>query len=287
MHILSMSVKTKIQNQPFLLLVVILSFFGCTKLLFENPVPNKGEVVQVLPEFFQGKFLKLGEQTYYEFERINEKHCIIYSTEWIQKDSIHSLIEGAKNDSTHVEFRKSTIIIKEKDTVQKIKLRLKNNRYYTEKKPAYELNLEKGYFIDDFDTQYKKNAVLKVYEQRYFLSIIDNEEQWFAIWLENKNDSLIIHNSSISDKSFKDNLDYYNDITKIDEIEDKTYLANPSDTEFFKLLEEPFLFNEEIWVRVNDKRQWKITGTIIGISILVLFILFMALRTSMDKNRLT
>ena len=82
----------------FFLSLLLTLFFGCTILLFENPIPNKGEIVQVLPEFLNGQFLKKEEQIYYDIERINDKHCIIYSTNWIHKDSIYALVESIKND---------------------------------------------------------------------------------------------------------------------------------------------------------------------------------------------
>ena len=89
--------------------------------------------------FLNGQFLKKEEQIYYDIERINDKHCIIYSTNWIHKDSIYALVESIKNDSTYAEFKESTLIIKDKDTTQRIILRLDKDIYYTEKEPAYEM----------------------------------------------------------------------------------------------------------------------------------------------------
>jgi len=238
-----------------LFLSALTLFFGCTRLLFENPIPNKGEIVQVLPEFLNGQYLKKGEQTYYDIERINDKHCIIYSTNWIHKDSIYALVESIKNDSTYAEFQESTLVIKDKDTTQKIILSLDEDFYYTEKEPAYEINLEKGYFIDEFDKKLEKRTILKSYNNKYFLNIIDQEEKWFAVWLEMKNDSLTIWKSQIADTSFVEKLDYYNTLTKIDKIGDKTYVANPSDEELFKLLEESSLFNEETWIRADVRKK--------------------------------
>ena len=262
----------------FFLSLLLTLFFGCTILLFENPIPNKGEIVQVLPEFLNGQFLKKEEQIYYDIERINDKHCIIYSTNWIHKDSIYALVESIKNDSTYAEFKESTLIIKDKDTTQKIILRLDEDIYYTEKEPAYEINLEKGYFIDDFDKKLKKRAILKSYNNKYFLNIIDQEEKWFAVWFEMKNDSLTIWNSQIADTSFVENLDYYNGLTKINKIEDKTFVTNPSNEELFNLLEEPSLFNEETWIRADDSKKQSWIGKIIGITFLLLFVVFIALR---------
>jgi len=262
----------------FFLSLLLTLFFGCTVLLFESPIPNKGEIVQVLPDFLNGQYLKKGEQTYYDIERINDKHCIIYSTDWVHKDSIYALVESIKNDSTHVEFQESTLIIKENDTTQKILLRLEEDFYYTEKEPTYEINLEKGYFIDDFDKKLEKRVLLKTYNNKYFLNIIDQKEKWFAVWFEMKNDGLFIWNSQIADTSFVENLDYYNRLTTINMIRDKTYLASPSDEELFNLLEEPSLFNEETWIRVDDGKKLNWLWKIIGISFLLLFVIFIALR---------
>jgi len=124
--------------------------------------------------------------------------------------------------------------------------------YYTDKEPEYELNLDKGYFIDDFDKRNKKSAILKFYKDKYFLNIIDQDEKWFAIWIEKNNERLIIKNSLIADTSFVDKLNYYNKLTKIKKIDNKVFLANPTDKELFNLIEEPSLFNEETWIRVDN-----------------------------------
>lgn len=235
----------------FFLALLLTLFFRCAILLFENPIPNKGEIVHVLPEFLNGQFLQKEEQIYYNIERINDKHCIIYSTNWIHKDSIYTFLESIKNDFTYVEFKESTLIIKDKDTTQKIILRLDEDIYYTEKEPAYEINLEKGYFINDFKKKLEKRVIIKSYNNKCFLNIIDQEGKWFAVWLEMKNDSLTIWNSKIADTSFVENLEYYNRLTKINKIKDKTFVANPSDEELFILLKEPSLFNKETWIRVD------------------------------------
>ena len=244
--------KNRILQRLFLLSFITMLFCGCTMLLFENPIPNKGEIVQVLPNFLRGKFIKQGEQIFYDIERINERHCIIYATNWIHKDSIDTLIKNIRNDSTKVEFRESTLIIEEKDTSQFINLRLDKDIYYTDKEPEFELNLDKGYFIDNFDKRNKKRAILKFYKNKYFLNIIEQDEKWFAVWIEKNNERLIIKNSVIADTTFVDKLSYYNKLTKIKKIDNKVFLANPTDKELFNLIEEPSLFNEETWIRVNN-----------------------------------
>jgi hypothetical protein len=93
-----------------------------------------------------------------------------------------------------------------------------------------------------------------------------------------KNDSLTIWNSKIADTSFVENLDYYNGLTKINKIEDKTFVANPSNEELFNLLKEPSLFNKETWTRVDDRKKQNCIGKIIGIMFLLLFVVFIALR---------
>lgn len=258
---------------------------GCTKLVFEKPIPKNGEMVQVLPEYFNGKFLKNGEQTYYDIERLSEKHALVYATEWFHKDSINSLIESLKNESTYAELREDTLFIKAKDSVQKIKLTQEKDIYYTEKEPVYEINLDDGYFIDDFDEKQKKKALLKYHKQKYFLNIIDAENKWFAAWFENKNDSLIIRHSQIADTSFLENLSYYNKLTNITYINDDAYLANPTDEELFKLIDEPNLFTEEIWIRVYDNQQWNIVWIIAGVTLLLLFIIFILIKKPTNYKR--
>ena len=270
----------------FFLSLLLTLFFGCTILLFENPIPNKGEIVHVLPEFLNGQFLKKEEQNYYDIERINDKHCIIHSTNWIHKDSIYALVESIKNDSTYVEFKESTLIIKDKDTTQKIILRLDKDIYYTEKERAYEINLEKGYFIDDFEKKLEKRAILKSYNNKYFLNINDQEEKWFAVWLEEKNDNLFIRNSFIADTSFSNNINYYKGLSTIKKIKDKTYLVNPSDKELFNLLEEPSLFYEETWTRVDDSQQMNWMWKVMAIAFLLLFIIIIVIRKRNDKTAL-
>lgn len=276
--------KTKILEKIFLLSLILTLCFGCTKLLFENTVPKEGEIVKVLPEFLSGKFLKKGEKIYYEIERINKKHCIIYSYDWIHKDSINSLVESFNNDSTYAEFRGSTLLIKDKDTSQIINLRMENDIYYTEKAPKYEINLEKGYFIDDFNKMNEKKALLKSYNNKYFLNILDEEEKWFEVWLEEKNNNLFIRNSFIADTSFANNLKYYKGLSTIKKIKDKTYLVNPSDKELFDLLEEPFLFYEETWIRVDDSQQMNWMWKVIAIAFLLLFIIIIVIRKRNHKT---
>ena len=267
--------KRNILLRFFLLSLLLTHFFGCTKLLFENTVPTQGEIVQVLPGFLRGSFLKEGEKIFYDIERINEKHCIVYSTNWIQKDSIYILVESLKNDSTSVEFKESTLIIKHKDTTEKIKLRLDDDVYYGEKEPVYELNLEKRYFIDDFDKKVKKNALLKFYKGRYFINIIDHQQNWFAIWLQYKSDRLIIHNSFIADTLFSERLPYYNAVTAIEKIQDKIYVANPSDKELFNLMAEPSLFNQEVWIKLVDDQDMSGFWLVFGVTFIVLFALYL------------
>jgi len=278
--------KINILKKVFILSLIIILHFGCTKLLFENPVPNEGKIVRVLPKFLSGKFLKKGEKTYYEIERINKKHCVIYSCEWIYKDSINSLVESFNNDSTYAEFRGSKLIIKDKDTSQIINLRMENDIYFTEKEPKYEINLEKGYFIDDFNKMNEKKVVLKFYKNRYFLNILDEEKKWYAVWLEEKNDNLFIRNSFIADTSFANNLNYYKGLSTIKKIKDKTYLVNPSDKELFDLLEEPSLFYEETWIRVNDSQQMNWMWKVIAIAFLLLFTIIIVIRKRNDKTAL-
>ena len=270
--------KSRILQWSIILSFLLILCAGCTKLLFERPIPNKGEAIQILPEFFNGKFLKKGEQLYYNIDRIDDKHCIVYSTNWIHKDSIDAYVEKITNDSTEAEFKDSALFIKDKDTTTRIELKLDRNLYYTEKEPVYEINLNKGYFIDDFDKKEEKKAILKYYENRYFLNIIDNDEKWLAIWLQENNDSLIIRNSFIADTLFTQKLSYYNGITKIEKVEDKTYFANPSDQELFELLDESSLFNEEIWIRVDDNYSMSWIFTIVGIIILLFYIIVIAWR---------
>jgi hypothetical protein len=269
-----------------LILIVILLSFGCTKLLFENPIPNEGEIVQVLPKYFKGKFLKKGENTYYDIKRFNDKHCLVYSSEWIHKDSIDALIDHLKNDSTYAEFKDSKLIIHEKDTSQIINLSLENNLYLSEKEPVYEINLDEGYFIDDFKELHKKKALLKYYKNKYYLNIGDTEEYWFGVWMEKIDDSLLIRNSFIADTAFADNLTYYNKLTSFEKIAKKTYLVNPSDTELLVTLKEPLLFNEEIWIKVDERDHLNWIWQLIGIVIVILFITLIAVRKQ-KNNRTT
>jgi uncharacterized membrane protein YfcA len=279
--------KNKISLRFFFSSLMLTLLFGCTKLLFENTVPNQGEIIQVLPEFLSGSFHADEDQIFYDVERVNEKHCIIYGRNWIQKDSIYALVESLKNDSTYVEFKESMLIIKQKDTTERIKLRLDDDVYYTEKEPVYELNLDKGYFIDDFENNFKKKALLKFYNGKYFLNTLDEQDNWFAIWFENKSDRLILHNSFIADTLFTERLPYYNGITKIEKLQNKTYVTNPSDKELFNLLAEPSLFEQEVWMKLREEKGLGGFWTVFGISFIVLFALYLIItrrKKSMDPN---
>ena len=279
--------KRKMLLRFFLLSLLLMLSFGCKKLLFENTVPNQGEIVQVLPNFLRGSFNKEGDQILYDVERINQKHCIVYSTNWVKKDSIYALVESLKNDSTYAEFKESTLIIKQKDITEIIKLRLDDDVYYAEKEPLYELNLEKGYFIDDFDKKVKKKALLKFNNGKYFINVIDHQQKWFAIWLQDKSDRLIVHNSFIADTLFTKRLPYYNGVTAIEKIGDKTYLANPSDQELFNLLEEPSLFKQEVWIKFVEDNDMGGFWKVFSITFIVLFALFLIItkqKKNMDPN---
>ena len=279
--------KSKILRRLFLLSLMLALFFGCTKLLFENTIPKQGEIVQVLPDFLRGSFHKEGEKIFYDVDRINEKHCIVYNTNWIEKDSIYALVESLKNDSTYVEFKESSIIIKRKDTTEKIKLRPEHDVYYTEKEPVYELNLEKGYFIDDFDKKVEKSALLKFYNGKYYINVIDHQQNWFAIWIQDRNDRLIIHNSVIADTLFSERLAHYNGVTAIEKIEDKTYVANPSDEELFNLMADPSLFEQEVWIKMVDHEDMDGYWIVLGITFIALFALSFFItkrKKSMDPN---
>lgn len=267
-----------IRKAVFLPLLLLL---GCTKLLFENPMPNEGEIIRILPGFFDGIYIKKGDNIYYQIERINDKHCIIQSYAGFHKDSLYKQIEKLNTDSTRAELRGSTLIFENKNSPEILNtFRVEGNYYYTQSKPRYEINLEKGYFIDDFEDIKKKKAMLRFLDNKYFLNVVE-DENWFLIWFEEKDNYLFIHNSGIADTSFNKSLTYYNGLTSIEKIADETYLANPFDEEFYDLLEEPDLFKKENWIRVETKTQGKywsweiITGGIVFLIIAMVIIVAM------------
>lgn len=224
--------------------------WGCNTMLFKEPMPREAEVVRDLPAFLEGVYQDEDGFTQYEILKINKGHCIVQSYQSIPKDSLLAFVAKSKSDTMSAELKGSTVIVSSKDTTYQINFVLINGRYETVRSPKYEINLIEGYFIDDFTKDEKKKSMLRKYKNDYFLNIVANDN-WLLVRWQKTAEKLLIQKSVIADSTFSETNTYYNGITKITKLDNETYLANPTDKEFFTLMEEPKLFKKEIWVKVD------------------------------------
>lgn len=234
--------------RTFLILIPILTLMACTKLLFVKPMPKAGDIIRELPAFLTGTYKEKGGSGYMEIERLSEKHCIIQSYYGMSADSMQRRIREYKTDSTSAELRGSTLITRRGDSTITENFTEEDGYFYSEKKPQYEINVGEGYFIDDFKNMLEKKAIFKEYEGAFFLNVVE-DKNWFLISMQETDKGFIIQNSSVADTSFSETSTYYNGITTIQKLSSYTYLADPTDQEFFELLEEPKLFKQEEWIR--------------------------------------
>lgn len=290
-------------NWRKLLLIVayILALGGCTKMYFPKPLPNQGETVMELPQFLKGKFLKkqekadAGAMEFLEIKRFSDQHCKIYTYYAFSKDSIDQLIKGLNTDSSSAELKGNTLIYTIRDSVEKTVFELNGDLFYTPKDTVCEIDLSSASFLDDFPDGEAKKLLLKKSGEVYYLNVLEKKvgdsgkDYWFVVKFDFLHSELSITNTSIKDSIFSKRLDYYNKIARIEKIGSSQYLCNAGDEDFFRLFEEPGLFETVVWEPVANVQKSGLFNvlrlTVLGV--VVAGLVFLGLRVVGKRMRRT
>lgn len=284
-----------------LILACILTLGGCTKMYFPKPLPNQGETVMELPQFLKGKFLKKQEKVdaggmeFLEIKRFSNQHCKIYTYYAFSKDSIDQLIKGMNTDSSSAILKGNTLVYTIRDSVEKTVFELNGDLFYTPKDTLCEINLASARFWDDFPDGKAKKLLLKKLGELYYLNVLEKnvgdtgKDYWFVVKFDFQHSELSITNTSIKDSIFSKRLEHYNKIARIDTIGSSQYLCSAGDEEFFRLFEEPGLFEKVVWERVGGGQK-QVVIYVLGLVVIgVLFVglVILGVRFFTRKSRIT
>ncbi|MEO1053727.1 MAG: hypothetical protein AAFX87_24030 [Bacteroidota bacterium] len=256
-------------------IVVSLLLQGCQSILFVETVPNDAGIVRKLPDYFNGIYKPSGADLDYFFidmDRVNDGHCIMKYYFSFPKNSFDEVSKLIGGENSKVTLNGNSLFIYKGDTLNEvINLNDAGNNYESDKTLYYEINLNEGYLITDFEKLEKQRILLKERNDEYFLNILQ-DEHWFLVHWNFNNNQLNFTKATINDTTFTENLSYYRGITEIGKIEGTNdYFANPTDEELFALISEANLFDKEQWVKVssNSYRTIIIIGCIIAIILFV------------------
>ena len=275
-----------------LIVACILVLGGCTKMYFPKPLPNQGETVMKLPQFLKGKFLKKqkkadeGGMEFLEIKRFSDQHCKIYTYYAFSKDSIDQLIKGMNTDSSSAEMKGNILIYTTQDSVEKTVFEVDGDLFYTPKDTLCEIDLSSTSFLDDFPNGEAKKLLLKKLGEVYYLNVLEKnvgdtgKDYWFVIKFDFLDSELSITNTSINDSIFSKKLEYYNKIARIDTIGSSKYLCSAGDEQFFRLFEEPGLFEKVVWQPVGGegKQVWLYLAGLAVLGVVVVGLLILAVR---------
>lgn len=254
----------------YLILACLLALGACTKMYFPKPLPNRGEIVAELPHFLTGKFLKKQEKTegggmeYLEIKRFNKQHCRIYTSYAFSKDSVNQMIKGLNTDSSSAVLKGNTLIYTLRGSVEKTVFEREGDLFFTPKDTLCEIDLASAKFWDDFPDGEAKKLMLKKLGEVYYLNVLEKnvgdsgKDFWFVVRFDFQQSALAITNTSINDSTFTKRLDYYNKIARMEKLGSSQYLCSASDEAFFKLFEEPELFEKAVWVPVAEEQKQEV-----------------------------
>jgi hypothetical protein len=283
----------------YLILGCLLALGACTKMYFPKPLPKQGEAVTELPHCLKGRFLKKQETTerggmeYLEIKRFNDQHCRIYTSYAFSKDSIDRLIKGLNTDSSSAVMRGNTLIYKMRDSLEKTVFKRVGDLFYTPKDTLCEIDLTSAKFWDDFPDGEAKKLLMKKWGGAYYLNVLEKnvadsgKDYWFVVKFDFQQSELSITDTSINDSTFTKRLDYYNKIAKIDKLGSSQYLCSAGDEEFFRLFEEPGLFEEEVWLPVagEQKQVLLYLAGLVTVGMVVIGLLILAVRFGKRRSK--
>jgi hypothetical protein len=283
----------------YLIFGCLLALGACTKMYFPKPLPSQGKTVMELPHFLKGRFLKKQEKTesggmeYLEIKRFNEQHCRIYTSYAFSKDSLDQMIKGLNTDSSSAVLKGNTLIYMMRDTIEKTVLERDGNLFYTPKDTLCEIDLASAKFWDDFPDGEAKKLQLKKLGETYYLNVLEKnvgdsgKDCWFVVKFDFQQSEMSITNTSINDSTFSKRLDYYNKIARIDKLGSSQYLCNAGDEAFFKLFEEPGLFERVVWESVADEQKlglFNVVGLVV-LGVVVLGVVIFGVRFFFSRKR--
>lgn len=248
--------------RTLLSLISIVLLSSCTsKLVFKNPLPKSGKMVHQLPENLEGIYYSGEENNYQSIQHIGKNHWQVFEFTGIHKDSMSTYIKSLESDSIKAELRGELMILKHlPSNTSKITntYTLDGDYYFSPKTPFLEIDLENGIAIDEFDTLKDLELIVKNIGEEYFLNI-KKADGWYIMWFNQKSNDIFVHSSIITSDDFNQRLEQYSkDITPIKKLSDNrnnTFLAAPSDEEFFQLKDEKDLFFKAKWTRVNKQKE--------------------------------
>lgn len=245
---------------PLCLAVFYSVFFtSCNRIFFEKSMPINAKIVKVLPDFFDGNYridkersgIHFG-QLYYKIDRISEQHCLVYEYDVIHIDTLKMLYSEDTNISAEV--KGNTMVITKGDSVEIIpNIEIKDDKIHSPHELLYELNLSKGTFTSYSDEKATVlKCILKSKDGEYYLNRVENEKWFTVVFSQNEEGTLQLTYGDLDTGEYDKNKTYYDGITPIKKTKDTLYYANPTDTEFFAMMEEEALTNQEHWYPEED-----------------------------------
>ncbi len=260
----------------FLLSLVAATLMGihtsCNVLLFESPMPQSGETISELPDFFYGTLQESNGYEYLEFERVNEAQCIAYVYSGMTKDSLDNYIARLNQEKRIAELRGSTLVITQGDKVEMEAFRVEGNMYYSQREAKYEINLAEGYFINDIDEGEKNEAVMIKDGENYLLNVKE-KEHWFVLAFRPTNQGFVLKTLITTDNFQQKCNTHFRDLLEVQQLEAGDYLVHMPDEVFLNFIETPDFYEITSWERIN-KPQLQSTSDMTLLAFLTIVIVF-------------
>jgi len=242
-------------------LLLCLTLGACNQILFPNPMPQGGKVLDKIPAAFEGDYIQLEDRSdnivavIHEVRIPQKSICEIHKVEINYLDSTGiKKLEKEKGKIDTVFLDANYIYVQTATTTHKIAV--SDTAQKTTYGKEFLLNLEEGYFVDDFEgdgSKKKQTCQLIAYKDSYFLNV-KAEKEWSVFRIMKRKGNLTLMPTFFDKKD----LDRVTQITGKKNVtikgksSSKTVIADIDDDTFMKLMNEKDLFESITWVNLNE-----------------------------------
>lgn len=242
----------------FYLLIFCLTT-SCTRLYFQEPMPQSGKVVKELPSTWEGRYLELIHTN----ESLSGRWLLVQKTDrhrWTIKDTTVIYLDSVTLAAKGSGIIKDAYILDEhifvKTSTDSFELEIHDTIPDAAFALYMQLDLKNQIMQNTFQEEHNELHFCQIrqFKERYFINILEEKEGWMSMCLSDENQNLTIGNLSWkeSDNAILKTIIGEDQLTSIGN-NSKVYQVKTSisDEQFFKIFDTPELVHQIHWHKTN------------------------------------